>query len=54
MQSGDKVALEIAPVAKQPEPKVPADLRQALEAHPPRRRPGMTSPPSRRAIGSSG
>ncbi|MFS8063109.1 MAG: YdeI/OmpD-associated family protein [Luteimonas sp.] len=27
---GDSVALEIAPVEKEPEPKVPADLKQAL------------------------
>jgi hypothetical protein len=28
--TGDSVALEIAPVEKEPEPKVPADLKQAL------------------------
>ena len=28
--AGDSVALEIAPVEKEPEPKVPADLKQAL------------------------
>jgi hypothetical protein len=28
--AGDSVALEIAPVAEEPEPKVPADLRRAL------------------------
>jgi hypothetical protein len=28
--AGDTVALEIAPVEKEPEPKVPADLKQAL------------------------
>ena len=28
--AGDSVALEIAPVEKEPEPKVPADLRKAL------------------------
>lgn len=28
--AGDTLALEIAPVAKEPEPKVPADLKQAL------------------------
>lgn len=28
--AGDTVALEIAPVAKEPEPKLPADLKQAL------------------------
>jgi len=34
VQPGDKVTLEISPLAKQPEPKVPADLGQALAAHP--------------------
>lgn len=29
---GDTVALEIAPVAEEPEPKLPADLRKALAA----------------------
>lgn len=28
------VEFEIAPVEKEPEPKVPADLREALAAHP--------------------
>lgn len=28
--AGDSVAFEIAPVAKEPEPKLPADLKQAL------------------------
>ena len=32
---GDVVTLEIAPAAKEPEPKVPADLRKALAAAPP-------------------
>lgn len=32
--AGDTVALEIAPVAEEPEPEVPADLREALAAHP--------------------
>ena len=32
--AGDTVALEIAPVAVEPEPAVPPDLRQALVAHP--------------------
>ena len=32
--AGDTVALEIAPVAKEPEPKVPDDLRKALAANP--------------------
>lgn len=31
---GDTVALRIAPVAEEPEPEVPADLRQALAEHP--------------------
>lgn len=31
---GDLVALEIAPVKQEPEPKVPADLREALAACP--------------------
>jgi hypothetical protein len=31
---GDVVSLEIAPAAKEPEPKVPADLRKALAAAP--------------------
>lgn len=32
--AGDSVAFEIAPVEKEPEPKVPADLRQALADNP--------------------
>lgn len=32
--AGDTVALEIAPVDKEPEPKVPPDLRKALAAAP--------------------
>ena len=32
--AGDVVSLEIAPVAQEPEPKVPADLRKALAAAP--------------------
>ena len=35
-EAGDLVTLEIAPVAEEPEPKVPADLRKALGAAPPR------------------
>lgn len=31
---GDTVTLEIRPLAREPEPRVPADLRAALEAHP--------------------
>lgn len=32
--AGDVVALQIAPVAREPEPRVPADLRTELAAHP--------------------
>ena len=32
--TGDSVSLEIAPVEKEPEPKVPADLKQALAGNP--------------------
>ena len=32
VDAGDTVAFEIAPVEKEPEPKVPADLKQALAA----------------------
>ncbi len=32
--AGDSVALEIAPVEKEPEPKVPVDLKQALASNP--------------------
>ncbi len=31
---GDIVAVDIAPATQQPEPRVPADLRRALTAHP--------------------
>jgi hypothetical protein len=34
----DVVTLEIAPVAEEPEPRVPADLRKALAAAPPKAR----------------
>ena len=34
ISAGDSVALEIAPVEKEPEPKVPADLKQALADNP--------------------
>lgn len=34
VQAGETVALEIAPVAREPEPKLPPDLRAALSAHP--------------------
>jgi hypothetical protein len=33
-QAGDTVALEIAPMAREPEPTVPPDLRDALAANP--------------------
>jgi hypothetical protein len=33
-EAGDVVTLEIAPVAEEPEPRVPADLRNALAAAP--------------------
>ncbi len=33
-EPGDTVALAIAPAAKEPEPRVPADLREALKANP--------------------
>src|SRR3546814_12642890 len=33
-EAGDAVALEVAPVEKEPEPKIPADLRKALAANP--------------------
>jgi len=34
-EAGDVVRLEIAPVAEEPEPRVPSDLRKALAAAPP-------------------
>jgi hypothetical protein len=34
VEPGDTVTLEVAPVAKEPEPKVPPDLRKALAAMP--------------------
>ena len=33
VETGDMVELEVAPVEKEPEPKVPADLKQALGAN---------------------
>ncbi|KAF1693952.1 hypothetical protein CSC62_12625 [Pseudoxanthomonas jiangsuensis] len=33
-KAGDTVAVEMAPAAGEPEPKLPPDLRQALAAHP--------------------
>ncbi|MCG3128627.1 MAG: hypothetical protein CHACPFDD_03516 [Phycisphaerae bacterium] len=38
LQAGDVVTLEIAPVAEEPEPTVPPDLRKALAAAPPKAR----------------
>lgn len=35
-QAGDAVTLEIAPMAEEPEPRVPADLRKALAAADPK------------------
>jgi hypothetical protein len=37
-EAGDVVTLEIAPVAEEPEPKVPADVRKALAAAAPKAR----------------
>ncbi len=37
-EAGDDVSLEIAPVAEEPEPEVPADLRKALAAAHPKAR----------------
>src|SRR5881392_4234243 len=37
-EAGDVVTLEIAPVAEEPEPRVPADLRKALAAAHPKAR----------------
>jgi hypothetical protein len=37
-EAGDVVTLEIAPVAQEPEPTVPPDLRKALAAAPPKTR----------------
>lgn len=34
VEAGDSVAVEVAPLAEEPEPKVPADLRKALAAAP--------------------
>ncbi len=34
VDAGDTVALTIAPVTEEPEPKVPADIGEALDAHP--------------------
>lgn len=33
VEAGDSVAFEIAPVAQEPEPRVPADLQMALDAN---------------------
>lgn len=34
VEAGDTVALEVAPVQEEPEPKVPPDVREALADHP--------------------
>lgn len=34
VEAGDKVALQIAPVKEEPEPKLPSDVRKALADHP--------------------
>lgn len=34
VEAGDKLTVEIAPLDRQLEPKIPADLRDALKAHP--------------------
>jgi hypothetical protein len=34
VEAGDEVALQIAPVKEEPEPKLPPDVRKALAAHP--------------------
>lgn len=49
-EAGDVVTLEIAPVAEEPEPKVPADLRKALAAAPAKAREGWSdiTPAARR------
>ncbi len=38
VEAGDTVALEITPMAEEPEPRVPPDLRKALAAAPPQAR----------------
>ena len=47
-EAGDTVALEIAPVDKEPEPKVPADLRSALAANPAAKATGADGTPGAR------
>src|SRR5678815_3936132 len=37
-EAGDVVTLEVAPMAEEPEPTVPPDLRKALAAAPPKAR----------------
>lgn len=52
--AGDVVTVEIVPAGEEPEPRVPADLRQALAVAPKARRCGQPSRQSRAGIGSSG
>src|SRR5206468_7627381 len=52
-EAGEVVTLEIAPVAEEPEPRVPADLRKALTAAG-RGRCGRTSRPLRAETGFTG
>lgn len=54
-QPGDTVSLAITPLAKEPEPKAPADLRRALaDAPPAARETWKASTPSPAATGSTG
>src|SRR3546814_19528137 len=49
-EAGDAVALEVAPVEKEPEPKIPADLRKDLAANPAAKATWTAIPPvARRA-----
>jgi hypothetical protein len=43
VKAGDTVELEIAPVAKEPEPEVPSDLQEALESAPAKARETWSS-----------
>ena len=49
-EPGDVVSLEIAPVAEEPEPRVPADLRKALAGPPESAGGRRTSRPSRTGL----
>jgi len=52
--AGDTVALEIAPVEVEPEPRVPADLRKALAANPDATATWSDITPWHAATGSTG